>query len=344
MLEVLLLLLPVAAASGWYAASKHYQESSEKKHEDIPKDYFRGLNYLIDNEIDQAVDVFIKLLEVNSDTVEMHQALGNLFRRKGEISRAIRIHQNLIARPQLSKEQRELALLELALDYLGAGVLNQAEKLALQLIEINPEENKALEILLAIYQKQKDWKQAITIAKKLENNKRDKHLEIAHYYCELAQEKKNSGNFSASKELLLLALEHDPQSIRAYFELANLGMENKDYQNAITNFLFVNQNAPELICEILTPLATCYQQIKKQDEFIKILEQSIEKNPHPNALAFLGNHLKESKDTIAAKRLLDKLSQAQALYRCRECGFSGKHLYWQCPSCKKWSTVKPELC
>ena len=133
MLQLLLLLLPIAAVSGWflgYRRKKYIEDENESAF--ISPDYFLSLNYLINEQPDKAVDVFIRMLEVNTDTVETHLALGNLFRRRGEVDRAIRIHQNLIARPQLAKAQRMQALFELAQDYLRVGVLDRAEKLFLE--------------------------------------------------------------------------------------------------------------------------------------------------------------------------------------------------------------------
>src|SRR4030065_2811850 len=138
MLQLLLLLLPIAAISGWITGYRHKKSTEiEANPSLIPHDYFLGLNYLINEQPDKAVDVFIKMLEVNTDTVETHLALGNLFRRRGEVDRAIRIHQNLIARPSLRREQRSQALLELGQDYMQAGLLDRAESLFKELIELD---------------------------------------------------------------------------------------------------------------------------------------------------------------------------------------------------------------
>ncbi len=185
MLDLLLLLLPIAAVSGWYGGYKH-KSSAAQKPNFLPRDYFIGLKYLIDEQPDKAVDIFIKMLEVNSDTVETHLALGGLFRRRGEVNRAIRIHQNLIARPQLVKGQRVQALSELAQDYMRAGVLDRAENLFLELLELDKGNEANFRYLLHIYEQQKDWEQAITIARKLHNMQ----PAIAHYYCELGDHKK----------------------------------------------------------------------------------------------------------------------------------------------------------
>ena len=151
-------LLPVAAASGWYwGHSKQKRSRASKNSQFMPRDYFVGLNYLINEQPDKAVDVFIKMLDVNSDTFETHLALGSLFRRRGEADRAVRIHQNLLARPELNREQRIQALSELGQDYLRAGLLDRAEGLFLQLLEMDASSKDSLCYLLNIYQQQKDW-------------------------------------------------------------------------------------------------------------------------------------------------------------------------------------------
>ena len=158
-MEYLILLLPVAAASGWLAAKRSLRLQQERQCEaDMDSAYYRGLNYLVNEQPDKAIDVFVSMLEVNSETVEMHLALGSLFRRRGEVDRAIRIHQNLIARPTLSVDQRSQALLALGNDYMKAGLLDRAEGLFEELVEGKRLLRPALTNLKTIYQHEKDWK------------------------------------------------------------------------------------------------------------------------------------------------------------------------------------------
>ena len=144
------LLLPVAAASGWFLAK--YDRHRRAQARDLPTAYFKGLNFLLNEQPDKAIEVFVQALEVNSETVETHLALGSLFRRRGEVDRAIRIHQNLIARPMLDKVQRAHALLELGQDYLKAGLFDRAENLFLELVDARPYNEAALRFLMNIYQ------------------------------------------------------------------------------------------------------------------------------------------------------------------------------------------------
>src|SRR3972149_1945846 len=184
--DLLWLLLPLAAASGWFVARLE-QKRRVQKSLDLPSAYFTGLNFLLNEQPDKAIEVFIRVLEVNSDTVETHLALGNLFRRRGEVERAIRIHQNLIARPTLDKEQRSHALMELGQDYFKAGLFDRAENLFLELAEIQAHSEQALKLLLHIYQQEKEWEKAIDVTRKLAPiTGKIMDENIAHFYCELA--------------------------------------------------------------------------------------------------------------------------------------------------------------
>ena len=160
-------LLPVAALSGWLLAMRHYKKQPQRHAKAFNPEYFKGLNYLLNEQPDKAIDVFIGLLEVNSETVETHLALANLFRRRGETERAIRIHQNLIARPSLHGEQRLQAMVELGLDYMHAGVLDRAEHLFLELLQQPQPHPEAAKQLMRIYQQEKNGRRQLKWANRL---------------------------------------------------------------------------------------------------------------------------------------------------------------------------------
>jgi len=221
MLEWLFFLLPIAALSGWLAARAHYKKKYRPQDLKITPEYFKGLNYLLNEQPDKAIDVFIRLLEVNSETVETHLALANLFRRRGETDRAIRIHQNLIARPTLNSSQRIQALVELGLDYMNAGVLDRAEQLFLELLQQSSPPEQAIKQLLRIYQQEKHWDKAIEMAKRLQPNKNnDIGILIAQFYCELAEQKFDS-NPTSIAQILKQAHAYDPNCVRASLLEAN---------------------------------------------------------------------------------------------------------------------------
>lgn len=377
MIELLLLLLPVASASGWYMGRKSQQtESSFKKA--FHRDYFLGLNYLINEQPDKAVDILIKLLAVDRDTIETHLALGSLFRRRGEVDRAIRIHQNLITRPQLEQNQRNQALHELAQDYLRAGVLDQAERLFLELVNKNQEVLSSLRFLLSIYQQQKDWSQAIKIAKRLQNNIGEgMHACIAHYYCELAEQNNESQQANA---YLKKALDVDPNCVRASLAFAELEIRLGNYAMAIKHYKEVPHQDPDYLSETIVPLRFCYEKLGQEEEFINYLWSHLQQNPRTAlvvaiseyvkkqqgnraAINFIAEQIRKSPSLTGLNRLIelyltisagdakDKLLLLKDLvttliadkptYRCTECGFSASNIYWHCPGCKHWSTMRP---
>ena len=183
----LLLLLPVAVYSGWWLARSLDKRSSRKRTQLFSNQYFQGLNYLLNEQPDKAIQVFLELAEVNQDTVETHMALGSLFRRRGEVDRAIRGHQNIIAKPGLEPQQRTQALLELGEDYMRAGLLDRAERLFSELIESDAQTPSALRSLLEIYQQEKDWEKALEQAQRLEQVKGEHMGDVmAQFCCEMA--------------------------------------------------------------------------------------------------------------------------------------------------------------
>jgi lipopolysaccharide assembly protein B len=382
MLQLLLLLLPIAAISGWLAGYRQ-RKSIEANHDDgfISPDYFLGLNYLINDQPDKAVDVFIKMLEVNTNTVETHLALGNLFRRRGEVDRAIRIHQNLIARPQLAQKHRMQALLELAQDYLRAGVMDRAERLFLELIEIGGDVTVSLTSLINIYQQQKDWQQAITTAKKLESlSDVDMHNAIAHYYCELADQSRANKLYEQAQAYLKDALKYDKNCARASIILGHLFFAAAEYERAIKAFRMVYEQDAEYVSEVMNPLAESYKKLGKEEEFISYLTKRIDEAPRIYYVLAMSDYLVKKHGEVVAgdylakqlprcpslrglvealklyvnrvddgmrgqllllKEFINKLLANKPVYRCIHCGFAGRNLYWQCPSCRRWNAVKP---
>lgn len=377
----LLLLLPVAAVCGWYYGSRKSTTTAKRPNSSLPRDYFVGLNYLINEQPDKAVDVFIKLLEVDSDTVETHLALGSLFRRRGEVDRAIRIHQNIIARPQLAKQQRIYALAELAQDYLSAGVLDRAERLLLELIDLGENTASSLQNLLHIYQQQKDWEQAIVIAQKLEMvSRRSMRTMIAHFYCELAEQLRDKNQWQRADYYLKRATVTDSRCARASIIKADMYLKQSEFKSAIQHLQQVKQQDPDYISEVIGPLCHCYEQLKKEEELMTYLEECLADYPRVSvvlaladlyrkwqgdrsAIEFIASQIQEHPSLrglahlielyldnsygdarsklLILRELVADLLAAKPIYRCTHCGFPAKHLFWQCPKCRSWSTVKP---
>ncbi len=380
--SLLWLLLPVAALSGWLSAQHSLNpKKQEKATQKLSPDYLQGLNYLLNEQPDKAVDIFIKLLTVDNDTVETHLALGALFRRRGEVNRAIRIHQNLIERKQLSCVQREQAVMELGRDYLRAGLLDRAEYLYHELIESSTFGVYACQQLLEIYQQEKDWQKAIKIAQKLDNSGlNDYKPMMAQFYCEQAHDYQQQQQLAKSQALLYKALEMDKRCVRANLLLGWMAIERQQFKLAIAFFQQIEQQNPHYLAEVVEPLHLCYRALQQQPTFIAYLHDVLQKQSNfvpiqplvqfikdqegeLPALAFVTEHLKKH-PTLQGMAYFLNLTRAKAHancqldlnllqqatlqllknnpdYQCEECGFAGKTLHWQCPRCKQWNTVKP---
>ncbi len=378
--ELLFLLLPVAALSGWWLGRRGRQPRSEQTFT-FPSRYLKGLNYLLNEQQDKAIDLFIRLLDVDADTVETHLALGSLFRRRGEVDRAIRIHQNLIARPTLDKEQRAQALFELGQDYMRAGLLDRAETLMGELLDSEPHTEAALLHLLDIYQQEKEWDKAIRTAQRLEakTGQSRRHL-VAQYYCEKASQLFGQGEVSRALRLLKRALAENRNCARASILEGEIEKSTGDYKAAIRAYRRVEEQDPDYLPEVIAPLTECYRAIGRLDEMVVFLRQNLSRHGGISIMLALAELIRQEKgDAEAAdfitdylrsrpsvrgmdrlielnmqnaresvinklkvlKDVTDKLIEDKPVYKCSQCGFTGKMLYWQCPSCKQWDTVKP---
>ena len=375
------LLLPVAASSGWWVARSDTLRRGARSDFNLSSHYFKGLNYLLNEQPDKAIEVFIRVLEVDNDTVETHLALGNLFRRRGETDRAIRIHQNLIARPTLSRAQRTQALLELGQDYMRAGLLDRAESLFQELLDLDDHVVPALRQLVDIYQQEKDWDKAITTTRRLATatGQRANHV-LAQYRCELAEQARADGDTVRAVRMLEHAMEEDTGCVRVSLLQGELAMEAGDYTAAISAFKRVEQQDADYFSEVLEPLTACCNALDQREELIDYLQQAYARHGgitlmltlagllraqygDERAGEFITHQLHKRSSVRGLSQLIEiKLATSQGAvrdslllfqelaapllrdhpaYSCRHCGFTGKSLHWHCPSCKHWNTVKP---
>lgn len=380
-IDLLFLLLPIAALSGWWMGRHSRSQKRAHDRNEIPSDYIKGLNFLLNEQPDKALDIFIRMLEVDRDTVETHLALGSLFRRRGEVDRAIRVHQNLIARPTLSREHRAQALFELGHDYMRAGVFDRAESIFQELIKSEPHSEHALWQLIGIYQQEKDWDKAIEIAYRLETVSGKHHATlIAQYYCEMTESARRKGEWATAMKLIRRALSTDRNCARASIIEGDMQLLANEPKLAIRAYRRVEQQDPDFVSETVQPLIDCYDRLGRCDEMIAYLQRILarhggttimlalaelerQRRGEEAAVAFITryltshpsvrgmHHLIELKlDTSRNEerenlQLLEGLTEAllenKAIYKCHTCGFSGKSLHWQCPSCKHWNTTKP---
>jgi lipopolysaccharide assembly protein B len=380
--DLMWLLLPLAAASGWLVARLDHKRQI-KKALDLPAAYFQGLNFLLNEQHDKAIELFIRVLEVNSETVETHLALGNLFRRRGEVERAIRIHQNLIARPTLDKEQRTNALLELAQDYFKAGLFDRAENLFLELAEIRIHSEQALRQLLHIYQQEKEWEKSIQTSRKLARvAKKNMDDIIAQYYCELAEQAYTRKNTTAARNHFKLALDSDPNCVRASIRMGDILTEGGDYRGAIKTWRRIEDQDVHYLGEVADRIADAFKRLNDEKGLYDFFSAALQRHPavalvltfadiikhrdgveaaekfvvewlrrRPNVHGLhqlIELNLEEvqgsaKKDLQMLKGIIEELREQHQGYVCHECGFKGKSLHWLCPSCKHWNSIKPVL-
>ena len=383
----LLISLPALVVLVWLWRRQFRQHKHYRQQNILSEDYFVGLNYLLNEQPDAAIDIFIRLLDVDSNTVEMHMALGSLFRRQGETDRAIRIHQNIVERPNLSKELHAQALQALGRDYMVAGVFDRAEHLLLEAIAgcSTKHQVQSLYYLLDIYEREKDWFAALEVAQKLQKQAHEnKNQTIAHYYCEVIEDPRHPLSVGQSHHYLQLALQADKYSIRAGLLKAKYFMQAKEYKNALKLYKQLLKQEPDFLPEIVPLLENVYQQLNDPKGFLDYLYKYVgtEQGAQPLlmvivaqqlqllhgtqvALDFLTEQLqdypslqgieylltlrtqllqgKEQQQVAFLAATLRRLIAEKAQYICEHCGFSGKKLPWLCPSCRRWSTIKPAL-
>ncbi len=310
MIEVLFLLLPIAAASGWWLARREMRTKRDALSPTHP-DFLRGLNYLLEEQPDKAIDMFSRLTEVNGETVETHLALGSLFRRRGEVDRAIRIHQNLIARKNLGPELRGFALFELGQDYMRAGLLDRAECLFGELVELGLHRKRALYSLLDIYQQERDWPRCLEVAEQIKPlTDRPVAIEIAHYHCEIAEDARRRGNHADAHRHLVLAQESDPDCVRAVMLEGRAALEDGEPERAFELLRRLADRHADYVPEIL-PLLTAALSRSGQEDLLGLLETLALGHASPALMRRLSEEIERAQGPEAA---LDRLTDYLAGY------------------------------
>ncbi len=371
-----LLLFPLFFVLGWAAARidiKHLVRESRA----LPRSYFQGLNFLLNEQPDKAIEAFIEVVKVDPQTVELHFALGNLFRRRGETERAIRMHQNLIERVDLSPELKLQALSELGQDFLKAGLLDRAEEMFARLRGTSRDE-EAKRNLLEIYQQEKDWQKAIAIAKEMPEYATQK--EIANYYCELAAGEMINSRPDSARQYLDSALSLHRNCVRASVLQGDLLQQGGDLAAAIEAWKRIESQNPAYLAIVARKLQDAYLAQGQRDEGLQLLRGYLTSYPSLDLLETVFQLVMDAEGPEAAYRLvrdelrrnptllgLDRLLEAQLLavplekradlelvrnlvhnhtrrlarYRCDNCGFKARHFYWRCPACGGWETYPP---
>ncbi|QHE77098.1 lipopolysaccharide assembly protein LapB [Hydrogenophaga sp. PBL-H3] len=361
--------LPLAFAAGWGASRLDLRQWRMESRQ-APKAYFRGLNHLLNEQQDQAIDAFIEAVQGDPDTAELHFALGNLFRRRGDYDRAVRVHEHLLSRADITNKDRDRAQHALALDFLKAGLLDRAEA-ALNKLQGSAFEGEALLALLGIYERSRDWPRAKQIAQRLEAADQGSFsTRLAHYLCEEADIAQRSNDRAQALRLLEEAIQCAPQLARGWMALSTLKVQAGDVAGAMEALLRLNQHAPQGLPLAAQALADLARQTGRQAEALEVLQASHERAPSidiTQALASLSldpeavrnrylSHLEREPSLVitaqwlagetlsserAQARVQQALEQASAplrRYRCAACGFEARQHFWQCPGCQTWDS------
>ncbi len=383
------MLLPVAAASGWMSARMSRKRAprnngfgSEEAGRAYTNQCIQGLNYLLSEQSDKAIQLLVEMVDVDEDTVETHLVLGSLFRRRGEVDRAIRIHQNVIARPTLSAVQRQSAMLQLGVDYLKAGLLDRAENILLQLVEVDPDNPDVYRYLRNLYEQEKEWQSAIRMARSLQRvGKAPQYVRIAHYLCEQVENHVRASRVDQATETVKKALATDPDCIRAYIQAGDIHAAQGKTRAAIKYFrqaLKKNRNFSPIILKHLHALfsregllsqlpafidqhADCRKDAAARYFLIKTYlalgeHQRVEEMLHEELSRkeaspyIIKAYLEKMRDSTegeiresfsALGRLLDARLSSQMACHCTQCGFQSNVVFWQCPGCQNWGSVRP---
>nr|CAM32586.2 N-acetylglucosaminyl transferase protein [Herbaspirillum seropedicae] len=374
-----LLGIPVFFGLGWIAARVDINQLLSESRT-LPRGYFKGLNFLLNEQPDKAIDAFIEIVKLDPETVELHFALGNLFRRRGETERAIRVHQNLLARPDLPAEHHGHALYELGQDYLKAGLLDRAEESFNRLIDTQYSA-QAGRALLEIYQREKEWERAISAAEILQaTGAGGRQREIAQFYCELAADELVRTNTEAAMALLEKALAADRKSVRATMLMGDALRARGDIEGALETWRRVEHQSVPHTALVAQRLMDGYVAVGRVQEGINLLRAYLAEAPSIDLLEVVFKAVLEVDGVDAANLLvsdelrrtptllaLDKFLEARmmnapqtarselsvvktlvhgytqklARYQCSHCGFKARQFYWQCPGCSRWETYPP---
>jgi lipopolysaccharide biosynthesis regulator YciM len=374
-----LLGFPLFFALGWLAARVDIKQLLTESRA-LPLSYFKGLNFLLNEQPDKAIEAFIEVVKVDPHTIELHFALGSLFRRRGEVERAIRMHENLLGRPDLAPDQKLTALYELAQDYLKAGLLDRAEEMFGKLGGTLYEQ-QGLKFLLEIFEQEKDWKKAIETSRRMDAMAgKSSAVDIANFYCELAVAEMTHSRWDAAGDYLREALNVNRKCARANILLGDIELARQKNEQAIETWKRVEGQNPAYLSLIADKLLLAYRNLGREDEGLQLLRGYLASYPSLDLLnAIFQGELDQSgadsayrlvRDELARNPTLlglDKLLEAQllevpaerrqdlqliknlvhqhtrslALYRCDNCGFKARQFYWHCPACTGWETYSP---
>jgi lipopolysaccharide biosynthesis regulator YciM len=370
--------LPVLFAVGWWARG-HEARVRAADQGAAPRSLLRGLQLLLGDEPDRAIDAFIEVAKLDPETIELHYALGSLFRRRGEIDRAVRVHNYLLSRADLPAAERANALAEVGQDYLKGGMLDRAEAAFGRLLEERGHRFEALRSMLRVYQMEREWTRAIECAQRLEAEAGETHkVAIAHFHCELAERAVASGDLDRAGAHLQAALEANRKSVRAAMLAGDVALRRGRRAEAIGHWLRIFAEAPEFAPLVMDRTMAALDAEARRPEAAALLRRSLLEHPsidtldlgirwirewegataaetllreelkrQPSLLGFerllaIGSNCAPADPELALLRgLIHTHAQKLARYRCNQCGFRSREFYWNCPGCANWDTYPP---
>lgn len=312
--EWLILLLPLAAASGWFAANSF--TFPWRKRNRIPSIYLQGINYLLNEQHDKATELFLDMLEVDSETIEIHLTLGNIYRRRGEIERATLIHENLIDRSDLTSEQKKQAIFELGHDFYTAGILDRAERVFTELTDDDKFEEQAYEALRDIYEQEKEWDKCLKVTNNLNrSSSKDYSTLIAQYYCEKAEEAIREGRYDHAEENIKEALSFDKNCVRATLQSGRVKAIRGDHESAISIWRSIEQKNPNYVLETVDLVTESYKAIHQIDELAEFLRTTAEATSDTDlAVAYVDALEAQKLDKRAGEYLIEWIRSHPSLH------------------------------
>ncbi len=375
----MLLIFPLFFGMGWLAARIDIKELLSESSA-LPQSYFQGLNFLLNEQQDKAIEAFIEVVKVDPQTIELHFALGSLFRRRGEVDRALRMHHNLVDRADLDDDKRQQAIFELAQDYLKAGIFDRAESLFRELGNTRYAK-PALEFLLELFQKEHDWLKAIEVAQRLAEVSGQSYGKLAaFFYCELASEEIADDNPAAARGHLQQALATYPNAVRATMMLGDMAGSEGKLEEAITIWKNIEAQDAQYLPLVAERLLNAYRSLDREAEGVALLRDYLGKYHSLDLMNVVFDGVLKNEGSGAAYQLvrdelqrnptllgLDKLLEARllevpmerradvelvkdlvhkrtrnlAMYHCAHCGFKARQFYWHCPACQAWDSYSP---
>ena len=374
-------MLPVFFAMGWFAARVDMR-AVLKQAKTVPTDFYAGVDALVDKNTDVAVRAFGDVLAKQEDTQEAYElavSMGKLYRNRGENDKAIALHQKLLDSPDLLGEKRQRVLYELGQDFQNAGLVDRAEHIFQGLKEGNAG-TLAREVLLNIYQQDRDWQKAIEVAQELSHDAQTYQFEIAQFYCELAQTALFRSQFAEAQSNISHALNYNRKCTRANMLRGDVAMAEQRYQDAIDAYAAIEQQNHAYLSMVGEKLFDAYQALDQAEQGLNVLigyirtfpqldlidviyEKALVLRGEEAAAALTADLVRIQPDLRGAYRLLgmqlstlDPTWRADAdmmrgivgryarkalMYRCRHCHFKSQVFFWHCPACNKWETFTP---